>query len=85
MNPVLGLSILVALGCAWLVSRRIARRRGLRRQKMKRARGAPAAPRSFAPAKTSRSQMRTDDDPTTAMERITETKPPAEIEKRKKA
>jgi len=75
--------LLLALGCAWYVSRRVSRKRALRRQKARRERNEKAGPSSFAPVKTKRSQMHADDDPTTVMERITETKPPAEGSRRK--
>ena len=77
MNLAIALPLIVALACALYAMRRISRRRMLRRQKQRRARNEQTGPRSFAPAKSQRSEMRTDDDPTTVMERITETKPPA--------
>lgn len=76
MNLVIVLPVLLALGCAWYLSRRIKQRRALRRAKERRERNANRPARSFVPAKTKRSQMRTDDDPTTVMERITESKAP---------
>lgn len=79
MNLVIAIPILVALGCLWYVGRRIAKRREKARRKARRERSELLAPRSFAPRKTKRSEMRTDDDPTTVMERITETRPPVEV------
>jgi hypothetical protein len=76
MNLVIALPLILALGVALYAVRRIAQRRILRRQKERRARSEKTGPRSFAPVKSKRSEMRTDDDPTTVMERITETKPP---------
>jgi hypothetical protein len=76
MNLVIALSLVLALGVALYAVRRLAQRRALRRQKQRRARNEKTGPRSFAPIKSKRSQMRTDDDPTTVMERITVTKPP---------
>jgi hypothetical protein len=76
MNLVLALPLILALGAALYAIRRIAQRRALRRQKERRARNEKTGPHSFAPIKSKRSQMRTDDDPTTVMERITVTKPP---------
>jgi hypothetical protein len=76
MNLVIALPLLLALGIALYAVRRVAQRRALRRQKERRARNEKTGPRSFAPIKSKRSQMRTDDDPTTVMERITVTKPP---------
>ena len=83
MNLIFVVTLLLALGCTWYVGRRIARRRALRRQKARRERNANAAQRSFAPIKTKRSQMHADDDPTTVMERITETKPRADVSRKK--
>ncbi len=77
MNLSIALALIVALACALYVVRRISRRRVLQRQKKRRAQTEKTGPRSFAPVKSKRSEMRTDDDPTTVMERITETKPPA--------
>lgn len=77
MNLAIALPLIVALACALYAMRRISRRRMLRRQKQRRARNEHTGPRSFTPVKSQRSEMRTDDDPTTVMERITETKPPA--------
>ena len=77
MNLVFAVPLLLALGCAWYVGRRIARRRALRRQQARRERNERMEKRSFTPVKSKRSQMRTDDDPTTVMERISETRPPA--------
>jgi hypothetical protein len=77
MNLAIALPLILALGCALYFIGRISRRRALRRQKERRARNERTGPRSFAPIKSKRSQMRTDDDPTTVMERITESKAPA--------
>jgi hypothetical protein len=79
MNLILAISLLLALGCAFYVRRHLAKRRSLRQARERRERNERSARRSFAPAKSERSQMRTDDDPTTVMERITETKPPANM------
>ena len=76
MNLAVALPLLLALVIAMYAVRRIAQRRALRRQKERRARHEKTGPHSFAPIKSKRSQMRTDDDPTTVMERITVTKPP---------
>ena len=76
MNIVIALPLILVLFAALYAVRHSARRRVLRRQKERRARSEKTGPRSFAPVKTKRSEMRTDDDPTTVMERITETKPP---------
>ena len=76
MNLSIALALIVALACALYAMRRISRRRVLQRQKKRRAHTEKTGPRSFAPVKSKRSEMRTDDDPTTVMERITETKPP---------
>ena len=76
MNLVIALPLILVLVAALYAVRHNARRRVLRRQKERRARSEKTGPRSFAPVKTKRSEMRTDDDPTTVMERITETKPP---------
>jgi hypothetical protein len=76
MNLVFAIPLLLALGCVLYLGRRMARRRVLRRAKERRERNANRPARSFVPAKTKRSQMRTDDDPTTVMERITESKAP---------
>jgi hypothetical protein len=83
MNVILVVSLLVAFGCAWYVGRRISRKRALRRRKARRERNEKAGLRSFTPVKTKRSQMHADDDPTTVMERITESKPRAEDSHRK--
>ena len=77
MNLAIALPLILALACALYAMRRISRRRVLQRQKKRRARNEQTGPRSFAPAKSQRSEMRTDDDPTTVMERITESKAPA--------
>ena len=79
--------------CSWRSSarcyavRRVIRRRALRRQKKpRRARPGKPSPRAvLQPLGSKRSQMRTDDDPTTVMERITETKPPADGTRKKVA
>ena len=76
MNLVIALPLIIALGVALYAVRRIAQRRVLRRQMERRARNQKTGPRSFTPTKSKRSRMRGDDDPTTVMERITETKPP---------
>jgi len=76
MNLALALLLLLALAVALYAVRRISRRRVLRRQKERRARNEYTGPRSFAPIKSKRSEMRTDDDPTTVMERITVSKAP---------
>jgi hypothetical protein len=83
MNLVLVIPLLLALGCVLYAGRRISRRRTLRRQKARRQRNAGAPQRSFTPVKTKRSQMHADDDPTTVMERITETKPRADVSQKK--
>ena len=77
MNLVFALPLILALGVALYAVRRILRGRAKRRARERRERAQRTGPRSFAPAKSKRSQMRTDDDPTTVMERITETKPPS--------
>lgn len=77
MNLSIALPLILALACALYAMRRISRRRVLQRQKKRRARNEQTGPRSFAPVKSKRSEMRTDDDPTTVMERITESKAPA--------
>jgi hypothetical protein len=74
--------LLVLIGSLFVVRRRI-QRRNLRKRKAQRARSGRPTPRSFKPLGSQRSQMRTDDDPTTVMERITETKPPADLTRRK--
>ncbi len=79
MNPVFAIPILVALGCLYYVVRRIAKRRERARRRARRERSELLAPHSFAPRKTKRSEMRTDDDPTTVMERITDTRPPVDV------
>jgi hypothetical protein len=76
MNLEYALPLLLALGLAFYAVRLFARRRALRRQKARRERSARTGPRSFVPAKSKRSEMRTDDDPTTVMEKITESRPP---------
>ena len=76
MNLVYAVPLLLALGCAFYAVRFIARRRALRRQKARRERNARTGPRSFVPAKTQRSEMRTDDDPTTVLEKFAESRPP---------
>lgn len=77
MNISIALALILALACALYATRRISRRRVLQRQKKRRAHAEKTGPRSFTPVKSKRSEMRTGDDPTTVMERITETKPPA--------
>ena len=76
MNLSIALLLIFVLACALYATRRIARRRVLQRQKKRRAQSAKTGPRSFAPVKSQRSEMRTDDDPTTVMGRITESKAP---------
>jgi hypothetical protein len=84
MNLLYAIPLLVALVGALYAVRRVIRRRALRRQKKaRRARPGKPSPRSFAPLGSKRSQMRTDDDPTTVMERITETKPPVDGTRKK--
>jgi flagellar biosynthesis/type III secretory pathway M-ring protein FliF/YscJ len=79
MNLLYAIPLLLALVVALYMFRGMVRRRALRRQKKaRRARPGKPSPRSFQPLGSKRSQMRTDDDPTTVMERITETKPPAD-------
>ena len=78
MSLLYALPLLVALVVALYLVRRVLRRRALRRQKKRRARPGKQSPRSFQPLGSKRAQMRSDDDPTTVMERITETKPPAD-------
>lgn len=75
--------LLVALVAGLYALRRSNQRSKLRKRKAHRARGGKPIPRSFKPLGTKRSQMRTDDDPTTVMERITETKPPADLTRKK--
>jgi hypothetical protein len=77
MNLAIALPLILVLGVALYAARRAAQRRVLRRQKERRARSQKTGPRSFAPIKSKRSEMRTDDDPTTVMERITVSKAPA--------
>ncbi len=79
MNLAIAIPVLLALGCIWYVGRRISRRREKARRQARRERNKSTMPRSFAPAKTKRSEMRTDDDPTTVMGRITETRPPVSV------
>ena len=76
MNLLYVLPLLVGLGFAFFAVRRITRRSALRRQK-KRRRGhfEVSGMQGFLPSKSKRSQMRTDDDPTTVMERISVTRP----------
>ena len=76
MNLVIALPLIIALGVALYAVRRIAQRRVLRRQMERRARNQKTGPRSFTPAKSKRSRMRGDDDPTTIMEQITVSKAP---------
>ncbi len=76
MDILYAIPLLVALIVGLFVVRRALQRSALRRRKAVRARrGHRQTPRSFTPLGTKRSQMRTDDDPTTVMERITESKP----------
>ena len=77
MNIAVALLLIFALGVAFYIFRTLASRRVLRRQKERRARAEKTGPRNFGPVKSKRSQMRTDDDPTTVMERITVSKAPA--------
>jgi len=77
MDLSIALLLIFVLACALYAMRRISRRRVLQRQKKRRAQSAKTGPRSFAPVKSQRSEMRTDDDPTTVMGRITESKAPA--------
>jgi hypothetical protein len=79
MNLLYAIPLLLVLLVALLAVRRAIRRSALRRQKARRGRSGRPGPKSFVPLGTKRSQMRTDDDPTTVMERITETKPPADL------
>ena len=76
MNIVDALLLILVLGVALYAVRRMTQRRILRRQKERRARSEKTGPRSFTPVKSRRSEMRTDDDPTTVMERITVSKAP---------
>jgi hypothetical protein len=76
MNLVIALPLILVLGAALYAIRRMAQRRVLRRQKERRARNQKTGPRSFTPVKSKRSSMRSDDDPTTVMERITISKAP---------
>ncbi|MEO8346598.1 MAG: hypothetical protein ABI607_12980 [Betaproteobacteria bacterium] len=84
MNLAYAIPLLVALGCVWYLGRRIARRRKKERREARRERNERQGLRSFAPAKTKRSEMRTDDDPTTVMGRITETRPPPSVPRQKR-
>jgi hypothetical protein len=77
MNLPVALLLILVLGVALYAFRRMSQRRILRRQKERRARAEKTGPRSFTPVKSRRSEMRTDDDPTTVMERITVSKAPA--------
>jgi len=77
MNLAIALSLLLALVGALYAIRHFTRRRALRRQMERRARNQQMGPRSFTPTKSQRSEMRTDDDPTTIIERITESRGPA--------
>ena len=83
MDLLYAIPILLALVGALYAVHRIAQRSALRRQKSRRARTGRTSPRSFSPLGTERSQMRTDDDPTTVMDRITETKPPLDGTRKK--
>ena len=76
MNIAVALLLILALSVAFYAVRRMTQRRILRRQKERRARAEKTGPRSFTPVKSRRSEMRTDDDPTTVMERITVSKAP---------
>jgi hypothetical protein len=76
MDLVIALPLILVLGVALYAVRRIVQRRVLRRQKERRARNQKTGPRSFTPIKSKRSSMRSDDDPTTVMERITVSKSP---------
>ena len=76
MNLSIALPLILALAFVLYAMRRISRRRVLQRQKKRRASNTQTGPRSFAPVKSQRSEMRTDDDPTTVMGRITESKSP---------
>ena len=78
MSLLYALPLLLALVFALYMVPRVFRRRALRRQKARRARPGKSSPHSIQLLGTKRSQMRTDDDPTTVAERITETKPPAD-------
>jgi hypothetical protein len=82
MNLLYALPLLLVLLCALFLVRRVIRRSGLRRQKSRRGRSGRPSPKSFIPLGTKRSQMRTDDDPTTVMERITESKPPTDLSRK---
>jgi hypothetical protein len=77
MNLAIALPLLLALVGALYAIRHFGRRRALRRQMVRRTRNQQTGPRSFTPAKTLRSEMRKDDDPTTIIERITESRDPA--------
>jgi hypothetical protein len=84
MSLLYALPLLLALVFALYMVRRVLRRRALRRQKKaRRERPGKPSPRSFQPLGSKRSQMRTDDDPTTVMQRITETKPPVDGTRKK--
>ncbi len=76
MELIYAIPLLLALILALYAVRRAIQRSALRRQKARRGRGGRPGPKSFVPLGTKRSQMRTDDDPTTVMEKITESKPP---------
>ena len=76
MNLLYALPLLLALIGGLYAVRRAIQRSKLRKRNARRARGGKTTPRSFTPLGTKRSQMRTDDDPTTVMEKITETKAP---------
>ncbi len=78
MNLAIAVPILLALLCAWYAGSVIAKRRAKARRKARRERNERMVPRSFQTPKSKRSQMRTDDDPTTVMERITDTRPPVD-------
>ena len=75
MGLLYAVPLLIALVVGLYIVRRVLQRKTLRRRKAERARRKSPVPRSFTPLGTKRSQMRTDDDPTTIMERITESRP----------
>ena len=75
MDLLYAIPLLLALFVALIGVRRAIQRRALRRRKSERAKRGRPTPRSFKPLGTKRSQMRTDDDPTTVMDRITVSKP----------
>jgi hypothetical protein len=75
MDLLYAIPLLIVLVVGLYAARRAIQRSALRRRKAERARRGRPTPRSFTPLGTKRSQMRTDDDPTTIMDRITESKP----------